>query len=170
MHLIKPCLPVEWKQKTGVFCNQNPNDFAQLRESILYKKFRIPGESEKFPKDVTAQDIYKIFILNYKTQVNSEGYWENKFSGNVIDWNLWFDCNFVNNLMPRKCKDVNWKIFYGQANTDTSLGKMTVSNVMCVVCENDKEKLEHLLIDCRHVYGISDAVERPIKYCTSNSF
>ena len=73
---------------------------------------------------------------------------------------LWFDCNFVNDLVPRKCKDFNWKIFYGQVNTETRLEKMNMSNGMCVVCENGKENLEHLLIDCRHVYGIWDAVER----------
>ena len=75
--------------------NQNPNDFAQLKELILYKKFRIPGESEKCLKYLTDQDTYKIFILNNKTQLTSKGYWENKFDGIVVDWNLWFDCNLL---------------------------------------------------------------------------
>ena len=86
---------------------------------MLYKKSR----SEKCLKDLTAQDIYQIFIFYIKTWVNTKGYWENKFDGNVIDWNLWFDCNFVNNPIPRKCKDLNWKIFYGQVNTETRLEK-----------------------------------------------
>ena len=81
----------------------------------------------------------------------------------MIDWNLCFDCNFFNNLMPRKCKDFNWKIFYKQVNTETSLEKMNMSNGMCVVCENGKENLEHLLIDYGHVYGIWDAIARLIK-------
>ena len=32
-------------------------------------------------KDLTAEDVYKIYILNNKTQVNSKGYWEYKFDG-----------------------------------------------------------------------------------------
>ena len=72
--------------------------------------------------------------------------------------------------MPRKWKDFNWKICYGQDNTETRSEKNNISNGMCVVCENGKDNLEHLLIDCRHVYGIWDAVERLIKSCISNSF
>ena len=123
-----------------------------------YNKFLLNGRSDK------------IFILNNNTQVNFKGHWENKFDDNVIDWNLWFDCNFVNNLMPRKWKYFNRKIFYGQVKTDTRLEKINMSNGMCEVCENSKENLEHLLIACRHVYDIWDAVEWLIKPCLSNSY
>ena len=49
---------------------------------------------------------------------------------------------------------------------------MNLSNGMCAVYENGKEKLEHLLIDLWHVhvYGIWDAVETLIKFYIDNSF
>ena len=56
LYVMFVIMPTYWMEtKTGVFCNQNPNDFAQLTESILYKMFRIPGESEKCLKYLTAQ-------------------------------------------------------------------------------------------------------------------
>ena len=88
----------------------------------------------------------------------------------MIDWNLWFDCNFVITWCLENEKISIKKYVMDKLILRQDWNKNDMSNGMCVVCENGKENLEHLLIDCRHVYGIWDAVERLIKSCISNSF
>ena len=145
-----------WLRKTIGHLFYAPSSSMRHLIAISGFKLKLPSGNSQFGS------ISAIFLSH--VTLKFEG-WPWKIIGHLFHATssfvyLWFDCNFVNDLVPRKCKDFNWKIFHGQVNTETRLEKMNMSNGMCVVCENGKENLEHLLIDCRHVYSIWDAVER----------
>ena len=66
--------------------------------------------------------------------------------------------------MPRKYKDLNWKILRQDWK------KMNMSNGMCVVCENGYRKFITSTDWLQTCIWYRDAVERLIKSCISNSF
>ncbi len=70
-----------------------------------------------------------------------------------IDFTLWYKGNFINEFIPRKCKDFNWRIFHGLVNTEAKLNLMKYSNGNCKLCIHDTENLEHLLHDCTELTG-----------------
>ena len=67
---------------------------------------------------------------------------------------------FVNKLLPRKCKDFNWKIFYGQVNTECRLRKMNFSDGVCKICGLCIENLEHMFLGCTDIGKVWKEVEK----------
>ena len=66
----------------------------------------------------------------------------------------------MNPLLPHKCKDFNWKIFYGLVNTEVRLKRMKKSTGCCCVCKNGDENLEHLLYFCHGITLVWDEIEK----------
>ena len=143
LNKIKKAVPQHWlewsKLKSIKDCCEN---------DILQFRFQIPNSGIKALKDLTSKDIYNALLINNKTHVTSMHYWSWKF--NDVDWNWehWFTQNFINKLLPRKCKDFNWKIFHGQLNTEIRLSKMKYSDGICKICKNEAENLDHMLYQC----------------------
>ena len=115
------------------------------------------------PERSVTKDIYKIILLNRKPILKSKAYWENRLHDDDIAWDTWFKQNLCNNLMPRKCKDVNWKLFHGQIKTENRLCKMQYSDGSCYVCSNVVENVEHLLTTCSAHDEIWNVTEYIIK-------
>ena len=157
MHRLKAALPLTWKDRVP------QSTLFQGVESILSTKFEVPGQKSKELKDLTSKDIYQIFILNNKVSIASKRYWQSKFPNEEFEWQVWFKYNFVNKLLPRKCKDFNWRIFYGQVNTEMRLKKMKYSNGICTVCNSQEENLEHLLLSCTGIQEIWKEIEKVVK-------
>ena len=107
------------ERKRGDFTDKN---------TILSKLLQIPGGKIKPLAELNAKDIYNVFLLRKKVYTNSQSYLSSKFPNIEIDWNICFKCNFVNPLLSRKCKDFNWKIFYGLVNMEVRLKRMKKIN------------------------------------------
>jgi hypothetical protein len=90
-----------------------------------------------------------MFIYDQDGESKSKEYWSKKFDGFHLDWEEWYNKNFVNKLIPRKICDFNWRIFYGQVNTEKRLKIMNLSDRDCSVCKNEIENLEHLFIHAK---------------------
>ena len=96
--------------------------------------------------------------------MRSKTYWSNKLSVEDIDWNVLFYQNQINPYMPKKCRDFNWKIFHGLANTESKLKHMNYSDGICKICNTGIIKnLEHLLIGCRQNIEFWKLLEKIIK-------
>ena len=91
---------------------------------------------------------------------NSQSYWSSKFPSKEIDWNICFKGNFVNPLLPRKCKDFYWKTFYGLVNTKVRLKRMEISTGCCCICKNGDENLEHLSYFCNGITLVWNELEK----------
>ena len=118
---MKAALPPGWL----INIERKRDDFTD-KNSILSKLLQISGGKFKPLAELNAKYIYNIFLLSKKVYTNSQSYWSSKFPNIEIDWNICFKGNFVNPLLPRKCKDFNWKIFSGLVNTKVMLKRMVV--------------------------------------------
>lgn len=132
---------------------------------MLNIKFDVPGNGIKCLQDLTSNDIYSMLLLNKKVNESSKQYWLNKFPDENIQWEVWFEQNFVNKLMPRKCKDFNWRLFYGQLSTEARLHKMNYSDGKCKICKTEVENIEHLLCDCIGLNDFWEESQRLINTC-----
>ena len=158
LNKIKKAVPQHWlewsKLKSIKDCCEN--DTLQFR-------FQIPNSGIKTLKDLTSKDIYNALLINNKTHVTSMHYWSRKFNDVDINWEHWFTQNFINKLLPRKCKDFNWKIFHGQLNTEIRLSKMKYSDGICKICKNEAENLDHMLYHCGQLEKLWKYMESLIK-------
>ena len=71
---------------------------------------------------------------------------------------VWFQNNLVNDLLPRQCRDFNWKLFHGQINTESRLQRMSLSDGKCKICCVHVENLDHLLYECEGVVKIWEEI------------
>jgi exonuclease III len=163
MFTIKSCMPKEWMEN-AVSNQSNDETFNEnVEEKILNKIFRLPNGKKKALCELSSKDLYNILLLNNQVTITSKKYWLQKFPDYNIDWNQWFSYNFVNILIPRKCKDFNWRIFHGLVNTEARLKKMKYSNGICTLCKADIENLDHLLYDCDELHDIWFQIEQLIQ-------
>ena len=130
-----------------------------VKNGILKKLFHIPGGKERALEDLTSKEIYNIMSSKSRICSNSNVYWSSKFPLSVINWKIYFRNNFVNYLLPRKCKDFNWKLFYGQVNTENKLKRMNLSSGKCCICKHSDENLEHMLYYCDGISLIWTEIE-----------
>lgn len=151
-------MPEEWKTR-----NFENNAYVGA-QTILNFAFSVPGFGHKKLRDLTLKEIYQILLLKEKCHNSSKIFWANKFPDGQIDWGMWFKFNFVNKLLPRKIRDSNWKIFYGQVNTETRLKRMRFSDCICKLCTTESENLEHLLVYCKEVVDVWKEMETVLKY------
>ena len=134
------------------------------KDVLLQQEFLVPEVGIKSLSDLTAKDIYNIFLLNKFPVMPSKQYWLDKFQLDNINWESWFSVNLTNKLLPRKCKDFNWKVFHGLVNTEVKLKHMKYSDGFCKVCRSGLiENLEHLIYECPNSYRIWNNVEEIIK-------
>ena len=121
--------------------------------------YKLPGGGIKCLLYLSNKDIYNILLFNKKTDIASKQYWVKKFPGLEISWDMWYKNNFINKLLPRRCKDFNWRVFYGQVNTERRLLKMKMSDGICKICGSTFENLEHILIACQDLQVIWSTIE-----------
>ena len=100
----------------------NPQDRA-----ILDATFRLPNGLPKPP----TKDLYSIVLYNRTVQIPSKLQWLHKFDNIDNKWMVWFQNYLVNDLLPRQCRDFNWKLFHGQINTENRLQRMSLSDGKC---------------------------------------
>ena len=134
------------------------------KDDILQYKFVVPGLGIKCLKDLSSKDIYNIFLLNQTLDIRSKHYWCGKFGVVDFDWQAMFQQNLINEYLPRKCKDFNWKLFHGLVNTESRLKNMRYSDGLCKSCTaGNIENLEHLLIGCKYNKLIWKQIENIVK-------
>ena len=95
--------------------------------------------------------MYTLIIIIIITTINSDVYWSMKFPSSWINFKMYFRNNFANSFLPRICKDVNWRIFYGQVNVETILRQMNLTSGMCCICKTFEENLEHMMYHCEGI-------------------
>ena len=138
---------------------------------ILQYKFVVPGLGIKCLNELTSKDMYDIFLLNQPFDIRSKHYWCEKFGINDFNWPDMFQQNFINEYLPRKCKDFNWKIFHGLVNTETRLKNMKYSDGICKSCTTGSiENMEHLLLGCKYNKFIWKLIEKIVKKLVGESF
>ena len=126
---------------------------------ILNMAFEVPTVGVRKLCDLKSSDIYKIFTLTEHVEMKSKKYWQSKFKDININFDLWFKVNFSNKITPRRALDFNWRIFHGQICTENLLKHMSYSDGLCVLCKEDKENLEHILINCKQVNSVWKNIE-----------
>ena len=161
-HRLRSVLPECWKQRNVEV------HFFDDTQTILDFEFEVDGIGRKKLKDLTSKDIYQMLILKNKCQNLSKVYWSKKFPNKEIEWSIWYDMNFKNTFLPRKVKDFNWKIFYGQVNTEMRLKKMRYSDGLCTICKRNLENLEHLLVECNYLDFVWNRIEDVVKTIDAN--
>jgi len=163
--MIKSSIPFEWK-------NQSPDNEAtvQRETNILEMEFNIPNKGNKPLNCLTSRDVYDALLLNKIIDINSKQYWIRKFENYNINWEEWFIQNSVNKLIPKKCRDFNWKIFHGLLNTEMRLKKMKYSNGICKMCDNEDENAEHLLYKCTKVFSLWKYTEHVVQTCVNAEY
>ena len=166
MGIIKKVMPEFCAHDTG-YASVIDDD----RVDILQYKFKVPGLGMKCLKDLSSKDMYNIFLMSQPTDIRSKRYWCEKFNMEDFDWSMIFQQNFINQYIPRKCKDFNWKHFHGLVNTEKRLKNMRFSDGYCKLCRVGAiEDMEHLLIDCRYNKLIWKTIEDIIKEVINQSF
>ena len=131
-----------------------PHDF-----DILNATFRLPNGLHKTLDKLSSKDLYSIILFNRSVHIASKLYWLQKFDNIENKWTTWFQMNLVNNLLPRQCKDFNWKLFHGQINTESRLQRMSLSDGRCKICCIHVEKLDHLLYECDGIAKIWQEIQ-----------
>ena len=102
--------------------------------------------------------------MNQTIDIRSKHYWCEKFQVSDFDWQEIFQQNFINEYLPRKCKDFNWKLFHGLVNTESRLKNMRYSDGSCKSCTSGSiENMEHLLIHCKYNLHIWRRIENIVK-------
>ena len=157
-HKFKSCFPSKWRDG-----EMKEKPYFNGKDSVLNFNFQIPGSKIKHLQDLSSKEIYHILLLNNKVSTNSKAYWSAKFPQEQIEWKEWYKNNFVNKLLPRKCKDFNWKIFYGQVNTECRLMKMNYSDGICKICSKTIENVEHMFLDCSDNVRVWTVVENLVQ-------
>ncbi len=150
---VRQAIPDEWKENV----NRNKKVVCCNSDTILSTKYRLPGGKEKCLKDLTSKDIYNILMSTNTPHMKYKQYWECKLN-KEIDFSLWFQINFANKITPRKCLDFNWKIFYGQINTENKMKYMKLSDGICKLCKKEGENVEHILLSCGENYKCWDMI------------
>ena len=121
------------------------------KDDILQYQLVVPGQGIKCLKDLSPKEIYNIFLLSQCPDIKSKQYWCNKFNLHDIDWDALFIQNLNNKLLPRKCKDFNWKLFHGLVNTESRLKRMKYSDGLCRLCKTGEvENMDHLMMGCSY--------------------
>ena len=135
------------------------DDDVSLYEMLLNTNFKTSSSSKKDLKDLDNKDIYNIFIASKNIKIESKTYWKSKFDDFSLRFDFWFKCNFTSKIMPRKCIDFNWKLFHGRLSTEMQLKRMKFSDGMCILCKQNEENLDHLLIGCESIGSIWKYIE-----------
>ena len=122
------------------------------RNFILDMHISIPNIGMKPLRELSAKEIYSVFIQQNKPISTSFDYWADKLNDDNINWETWFRINTMNKFLPRPVKDFNWKIIYNLVNTNMRLRLMKLSQGKCDICKLEgkdvNENLEHLLATC----------------------
>ena len=150
---LKKALPNEWKTRP----------IGTTSTSILDFVFKFPDGTKKNLASLTSKDIYHLFIYTSNEVNSSKNYWSKMSNDADIVWKIWYSSNFMNRLLPRKICDFNWKIFYGQINTEKRLKHMKFSDSICKICHVEVENLEHLLMQCNCIMDIWKNIESLLK-------
>ena len=151
---IKSSIPPAWLNEI----DRKSEIFIQ-KDDILKKLFLVPGHGIKTLGELTSKDIYGILTSNVRNLSKSDLYWSMKFPNSEINFKRYFRNNFVNSFLPRKCKDFNWRIFYGQVNVETRLRRMNLSSGMCCICKTFEENLEHMMYHCQGIRSMWTEIE-----------
>ena len=126
-------------------------DQIDNKGDILNYEFKVSDTVTRTLENITSKEIYSIFLNNKKVTLLSKTYWNNYLAlGLNFEWDDWYYLNFINKIIPRKCKDLNWKLFHGVLNTENRLKRMKYSNGICKSCHTEAENAEHLLIRCQY--------------------
>ena len=91
------------------------------KTDILEIQFDIPNKGVKSLNGFTLRDIYEALLLSKLVEIRSKEYWSKKYMIWILIGKNGFHTIFWNILIPRKCNDLNWKIFHGQMNTELHL-------------------------------------------------
>ena len=162
------------KQVMPEFCAQNLEETSIItddKDDILHYKFVVPGLGVKCLNDLSSKDIYNILLFSQHLDIKSKHYWSQRFRDEIFDWSAVFRQNLINEYLPRKCKDFNWKLFHGLVNTESRLKNMKYSDGMCKICSSGEiENLEHLLIGCKYNMLIWNQLEKIIKKCLIETY
>ena len=120
------------------------------KQVILEQTLVVPGFGTKSIGELTSKEIYNIFQMSDEFEITSTDYWETKYNIYDINWSAYYQQNLTNILLPRKCKDFNWKLFHGKVNTGVRLEMMNLSSSICNSCNNYVEDVEHLIFNCEN--------------------
>ena len=147
--------PASIKQVKHMINARNYDSYPDKKKYILEMIIKSSPKEVSFQK-LVSKDVYSILLGDKisNLEIKSKKYWQDKLQNQHIDFNLWYKCNFLNVLIPRKCADFNWKFFYGKVNVGTRLARMNISNGVCSLCKSSQENLDHLLFECKAVQGI----------------
>lgn len=149
--------------KRGYFNKERLDDQQRSpNPSLLKTNYRMPDGKFKTLEELTSKDLYDILLYTEKVHIPSQEYWSNRFEEMTDKWDEWFQMNWVNELLPRKCKDFNWKLFHGQVNTESRLHRMSMSDGKCKLCNKYGENVDHMLFECNGLFQIWESVERMI--------
>ena len=118
-------------------------------KNLLEMKFKIPGGMEKCLSELSAKEMYHIFMFSSELQLKSIQYWMSKYPEENINFDKWFKVIHMGKLCQRKSLDFNWRIFHGHINTEIRLEKMRLSDGICKLCNIEKENVDHLLVQCK---------------------
>ena len=69
---------------------------------MLGKKFKIPGGLEKCLSELSAKEMYHIFMLSSELQLKPIQYWMSKYPDENIDFDKWFKLIHMGKLGQRK--------------------------------------------------------------------
>ena len=118
---VKAALSDSWNNKST---DENNNASPQRLLDML---FIIPGGDKKGTWEICHKrtlTIFSFWITNLFWNPNPTG--KNKLHDDYIAWDMWFKQNLCNNLMPKKCKDFNWKLLRGQITQRTVFVKCNI--------------------------------------------
>ena len=140
------------------------------KRTILEQAVEVPGVGAKGIGELTSKEIYNIFQMSNEYEITSTDYWETKYSIYDMNWSDYYQQTLTNNLLPRKCKDFNWKLFHGKVNTGVRLEIMNISSNICNVCNNFAEDIEHLIFHCENSQQIWHRVSEILNISLSDGF
>ena len=155
----------EFSKIRRIFPRNNINNHTNTivngdKKYILEQIVHVPELGNKAIGDLTSKDIYNIFQMSNEFEITSTDYWETKYNIYDRNWSDHYQMNLTNNLLPRKCKDFNWKLFHGKVNTGVRLEMMNISPSTCNICDNSTEDIEHLIYNCENSKQIWRKVSR----------
>ena len=167
IHTIQELFPLQRDQQNEIRALENDD-----KEDILEYTYKMPDGSQKNLGNLSSKDIYNILLYQKNPIDLSKTYWENKFIGQVINWESWIQYNLENRLAPRNVLDFQFRIKHNLINVETRLQRMNYSDGKCTLCQSaqisgrinqvENENLEHLLINCLYKKKIWKLIDRII--------
>ena len=164
VHTMKKSLPNEYMNRE---LDTSMKDRIYTREDVLRMTFSVPDRGSRSLYQLTAKDIYNIFVKGRRPESKSEVYWQRKFPEHELDFSLWYQEMFCNKLCERKALDFNWKLFHGQVNAETKLKAMGFSDGFCKICKIEQENTEHIFI-CKDIENFWSKLEETLEIIDMN--